>query len=87
MKNIVSKESIHCRYIIANEQDMLWGLTINTVGKQYIGANESYPPRNHPTRYFFSTERGRILNEYQLLYITKGSGTFVSQSHKQVELK
>lgn len=80
-------EEIHSRYLIVNEQDLLWGLTINTVGKQVVKPKENYPPRNHPTRYFFSTEKGRILNEYQLLYITKGTGTFVSASCSQTQVK
>ena len=86
MKNIKQEKSIHSRYLIANEQDLLWGLTINTIGKQKIGINEAYPPTDHPMRYLFSTEQGRVLSEYQLLYITKGSGTFSSASCKSVEI-
>ena len=74
------KNSIHLKYLIVNESDQLWGLTINSVGYQSITPQTVYPPRNHPTRYLFSTERGRILDEYQLLYITKGSGKFISNS-------
>ncbi|NDW09003.1 AraC family transcriptional regulator [Dysgonomonas sp. 520] len=81
------KDSIHIKYLIANEQDLLWGLTVNTVGFQHIEPNSAYPPGNHPTRYLFSTERGRVLNEYQLLYITNGSGTFISDNSKKVEIR
>ncbi|GHT72743.1 transcriptional regulator [Bacteroidia bacterium] len=81
------KDSIHIKYLIANEQDTLWGLTINTVGFQHIEANEAYPPSNHPTRYLFSTRKGRILDEYQLLYLSKGKGYFTSKSCKKTEIK
>lgn len=81
------EKSIHIRYLIANEQDLLWGLTITTIGKQSVKKNENYPPGNHPSRYLFSIEKGRILDEYQLLYITKGSGTFVSDSHKEIKVQ
>ncbi|NDW18976.1 AraC family transcriptional regulator [Dysgonomonas sp. 216] len=81
------KESIHIKYLIANEQDALWGLTVNTVGYQHISSGSSYPPQNHPTRYLFSTEKGRILEEYQLLYITQGKGSFVSESQKSITVK
>ena len=37
-----------------------------------------YPVRNHPTGYFFNAQKGRVLREYQLLYITKGQGSFAS---------
>ncbi|MCD7972596.1 MAG: AraC family transcriptional regulator [Candidatus Azobacteroides sp.] len=87
MKGIRSEEAIHYRYLIANEQDLLWGLTINTIGRQTIRQHESYPPNQHPTRYLFSVEKGRILSEYQLLYITQGSGTFQSSSCRQMQVK
>lgn len=81
------KDSIHLKYLITNEQDVAWGLTVNTVGYQRIGEKEPYPPGNHPTRYLFSPERGRILEEYQLLYIVRGKGRFTSRSRKTVEVK
>lgn len=63
-------------YLISSEEDERWGLTVTTVGHQKIAGNESYPPKNHPHRYYFDIEKGRILNEYQLLYITDGNGVF-----------
>ena len=68
------------KYLTINKSDQIWGLSINSVGKQIISENEVYPPQIHPTRYLFNTRNGRILNEYQLLYITKGKGTFISKS-------
>ncbi len=73
-------EAIHLKYLIAGENDRLWGLTINSVGHQNVKSGEAYPPGNHPTRYLFSPGKGRILDEYQLLYIVKGSGEFLSES-------
>jgi AraC-like DNA-binding protein len=75
------------KYLPESEQDVLWGLTVSTVGFQRIGEREAYPPQNHPSRYLFSTEKGRILNEYQLVYITRGEGSFVSGSHRTTSLK
>lgn len=77
---------IQLKYLIANEQDMLWGLTVNTVGYQHIERGSPYPPGNHPTRYLFSTQRGRVLDEYQLIYITRGRGIFVSANQKQIDV-
>lgn len=62
--------------MITSEEDELWGLTVTTVGHQEILANQPYPPVSHPSGYFFNVEKGRILNEYQLLYITNGHGVF-----------
>lgn len=79
------KENIHLKYLAVSPQDLLWGLAVNSVGTQTVGPGEPYPPTGHPSRYLFSAERGRILNEYQLLYITEGRGYFRSGSlpHRQ----
>lgn len=63
---------------MTSEQDVQWGLTVNSVGFQHIAQGEDYPPQGHPTRYLFKTDKGRILDEYQLLYITRGKGRFCS---------
>lgn len=68
--------SIHLKYLAVNPVDLEWGLAVNSVGRQDIKPGSPYPPANHPTRYLFSPDRGRVLNEYQLLYITSGRGTF-----------
>jgi AraC-like DNA-binding protein len=65
---------IEFKYLIVNELDKKYGLTVNTVGFQTIQPNSPYPLANHPEGYFFSANEGRILNEYQFVYITKGEG-------------
>ena len=74
-------------YLTINPADQKWGLAINSVGHQSIAENEVYPPNAHPTRYLFNVENGRTLNEYQLLYITKGRGTFCSKSAGKFSVK
>lgn len=81
------KNPIHLKYLIVNEYDLLWGLTTNTVGYQHIPPRSTYPLPNHPTRYLFSTEKGRVLDEYQLLYITRGKGEFISSNAKRQGIK
>ncbi len=73
-------KTIHLKYLAVNPVDLLWGVAVHTVGCQDIAPGMPYPPANHPSRYIFSEEKGRILNEYQLIYITKGSGKFTSAS-------
>ena len=72
------QHDIHLKYLAKNPQDLKWGLAVNSVGCQRICPGEPYPPANHPSRYLFSEERGRILDEYQLLFIAQGSGLFQS---------
>lgn len=76
----------NANYLICNEEDELWGLTVTTVGHQQIKKNEPYPPVNHPAGYYFNVEKGRIINEYQLLYITNGNGVFSYGSDKHSTL-
>ena len=73
-------ESLHLKYLAVSPSDLLWGTAVNSVGFQQVGPGEAYPPGNHPSRYLFSEDRGRTLSEYQLLYITQGSGRFRSAS-------
>lgn len=66
------------KYIIENPRDVLWGLTITTVGCEKIRPGESYPTDCHLDSHSFSPDKGRVLQEYQLVYITEGRGTFES---------
>jgi len=70
--------SVHLKYLAVNPIDLDWGSAINSIGFQEIEPGMDYPPKNHPSRYVFSVKRGRVLNEYQLIYITQGKGRFSS---------
>lgn len=71
------------RYLTISASDEDWGIVVTTVGYQFIAPDSRYPLSSHPDDYNFQPQTGRILNEYQLVYITKGSGYFSSQSCKQ----
>jgi AraC-like DNA-binding protein len=70
------------RYLTIGTADEEWGIIVSTVGYQFIPPMAPYPLSPHPDNYNFNTGTGRVLNEYQLVYITKGSGYFSSQSCK-----
>ena len=74
------------RYLISTEEDELWGLVVTSVGSQTISAKESYPPSSHPQGYFFNVDEGRVLSEYQLLYITDGQGIFTYGDSRESQL-
>lgn len=71
------------KYLVANDHDRQWGLTVSTVGYEEIGPGDDYPTHGHADGYFFDVQRGRVLDEYQLQYIVDGSGTFKSASQKE----
>lgn len=69
-------ESVHLKYLAVNPVDLQWGTAVNSAGFQEIAPGMNYPSRNHPSRYVFTVGSGRVLEEYQLLYITEGKGRF-----------
>lgn len=73
------------KYLIVNDRDRRFGLCVNTVGFQAIRPNSPYPIKEHPSGYFFNASKGRVLREYQLLYITKGKGLFISGQDQPVK--
>ncbi len=75
------------KYLLANERDALWGLTVSTVGYEEIQPGDDYPTRGHADGYYFNLDRGRELNEYQLLYLTEGEGVFHSTTVREAPLR
>lgn len=78
--NIAQSSDVRFHYLIANKADEEYGCTVSVVGSQTISPDEDYPSKEHPPGYLFDPERGRILQEYQLLYIVKGRGEFANQT-------
>ena len=75
------------KYITENERDNLWGLVVCSVGFQSIKPGDTYPPTYHNQEHLFNPRKGRILQEYQLLYITKGRGILKNESGKEFQIK
>jgi len=71
----MSNESF-VKYLHAGSLDKEWGLFLTGAGYAQIPATSVYPPNVHPSGYFFTWEKGRVLQEYQINYITEGSGIF-----------
>ncbi|MDF1575380.1 MAG: AraC family transcriptional regulator [Bacteroidales bacterium] len=69
------------KYLTPGEEDRAWGIFINDAGKANILPDAPfYPSQEHPTEYHFTWEKGRILNEFQINYITHGSGVYETRS-------
>jgi len=66
------------KYLKYSSRDEEWGLYCVDVGAVEIKPGERYPYRAdaHPAQYTMNWQKGRILNEYQFLYIAKGEGVF-----------
>jgi AraC-like DNA-binding protein len=68
------------KYLVISKLDKEWDFTVNDVGFTVYPKNSDYPSKGHPGTHMFSWKTGRILNEYHLVLITKGNGSFESRS-------
>lgn len=62
-------------YLAAGATDD-WGLELTTVGYHHAPPHTDYPPPGHPATHAFDWKKGRVLDEYQLIYIPTGAGRF-----------
>lgn len=67
------------KYLTVGTEDKEWGIYLNVAGKARIAPYTEYPPKEHPTGYYFSWEKGRILQEFQVHYITEGTGVLENE--------
>jgi AraC-like DNA-binding protein len=68
------------KYLPLSDVARDWGIWCTDAGTSKVQPGDAYPllPKSHPRVFVkgFSEGRGRILKEYQLVYITKGRGSF-----------
>jgi AraC-like DNA-binding protein len=62
------------------DSDADWGLYLNVAGNATINPGEEYPPPGHPNEYNFTWDKGRVLHEFQINYITNGSGVMETKA-------
>ena len=73
---ITSRNTDFIRYLPFNDTDTLWQLYCTTLGTREIPPGTIYPPgkKKHPPEYRSVGTSGRILNEFQIVYIPGGRG-------------
>lgn len=73
-------------YLSANEKERAWGLYSTGVGHGLYAPFEKYPASVHARKYLEeSWEKGRVLSEYQCVYIHKGRGKISYKSKEGKE--
>jgi len=70
------------KYLPVSKEDEDWGLCVLNAGCTHICSSSKYPIESHPSQYSLNWEKGRILNEYQIIYVTNGKGVFESDHCK-----
>ncbi|MGB0372256.1 MAG: AraC family transcriptional regulator [Opitutales bacterium] len=74
------------RYLPRAQHEKVTEFYVTDFGWTEIEPGRPYPPWQHPAEFNFTDERGRSLDEYQLSYITQGSGTFWSATSGSVRV-
>jgi AraC-like DNA-binding protein len=68
------------RYFPVSQRDRQWGTYVTGVGATRVPPYaRSYPVSVHPDAYMYAWDNGRVLHEYQALYIAHGTGWFESK--------
>ena len=68
------------KYLPTSTEDERWGMYVLNAGCNRIVAHVDYPAPKHPAHHYFNWSNGRILDEYQIIYISAGTGIFESAS-------
>lgn len=75
------------KYLPSSAEDESWGLYVLNAGCNRINSHVDYPAPGHPAHHYFNWNKGRVLDEYQIIYIPKGEGIFESASCTQTIVK
>lgn len=75
------------QYFPVSRRDKNWGLYITTVGEARVPPHTPYPPPGHPKGYVLNWQQGRVLKEFQMLYISSGRGTFESKANSSANIE
>jgi len=81
-------EDCNFKYLVSSKKDILWGITVDNVGSSDIPSGyDQYPPLvGHPEAYYFRPEEGRILDNYQFIYISQGKGKVYFSPDRSIEI-
>ena len=75
------------RYLPTDQQAREWGWRLIDAGKQTLIPDAPYPDKGHPQSYLFDKDGRRTLDEFQIVFIASGSGTFESASVPQTAIQ
>jgi len=63
-------------YLPKDPANSIWGSVATAAGFTNVLPNKSYPPPQHPLDHHFNWNDGRVLQSYQIILISAGSGLF-----------
>lgn len=65
-------------YLPARPANSIWGCVATAAGYTNVLPNRPYPPQQHPLDHYFNWSKGRVLQSFQIILISAGSGMFES---------
>ncbi|MFA7369634.1 MAG: AraC family transcriptional regulator [Kiritimatiellales bacterium] len=79
------RHTVHARYLPGYVEGGAWGIAVFNTGDDFTPAGfEEYPYLKdkdmHPDHYFFTWEKGRVLDDYQILINMAGRGVIESKT-------
>jgi len=77
---MLTAQKSYSRYLPTSQEALDWKLYVTDSGFTKIDPGSPYPPEKHPPEYMLDPEKGRILNIYEIVYITRGKGSFDSDA-------
>lgn len=75
------------RYLAPRPDSIAWGIQASNLGYTKIPPGSPYPPVRHPESYTLNQSDGRVLDEYQIIHITRGKGHFWSARSGDFSIK
>lgn len=68
------------KYLQINQDFAYRDLIVINAGHTHIPPGTVYPPVSHPGHHYFNFYRGRMIEEYQIIYISEGKGILETES-------
>ena len=79
--------SNYFKYLLVSQEDKNWGIYVLNAGFTSVPAASEYPAKSHRSIYYYRWPAGRVLDEYQIIYISRGKGIFESDHCPQLEVQ
>ncbi|MFD1141133.1 helix-turn-helix domain-containing protein [Larkinella insperata] len=79
-------QSSFFKYLNIGKTEEDWGIYVTSVGYSKVEPHQNYPNQRHPDSHTLTWNRGRILSDYYIIFITKGKGIFDAANLQPTEV-
>src|SRR5215217_3716096 len=74
------------KYLNVTSFEHKWGMYVTSAGYSKVEPDDQYPNQQHPESHHLTWNRGRILNDYYVVFISRGKGIYGSALTKPEEV-